>query len=151
MQKETIRFFIFGGLILFASILQSLGVAILGVTPNFVLTALVMVAVLLDDIWYSLFLVALSAWLLKFSPAAGQDLLLFSLVGAIVVGIERKLPWHGFVNALFLTVSATTILYALIDRTTINSILFVLELGYNILLTVVLYYGLVSFRLFRHR
>lgn len=151
MEKETLRFYILGLMLLFASLLQFFDSTIFGVVPDFVLIVVVLAALFLRDLWQVLFLLSVATFLLKFSPGAGQDILAFFFVGlALVIG-ERKLPWHLLVNGIFLTICATTALYAFVDRMTIPSLMFAMELGYNVIALYVFYYALVSFRLFRHR
>jgi len=151
MNKETLRFSILGAALFVAGLLQFSGIAILEVAPNFVLVVIVMASLLLRDFWHILFLLSIAAFSLKFSPSAERDIVSFFLIGlALVVG-ERKLPWHTLVNGIFLMLCATTALYLFVDRMAIVSLMFALELGYNVILTYALYHGLTSFRLFRHR
>lgn len=151
MHKETLRFYILGALLLFAGLLQFSGVALFGVVPNFVLVVIVMAALFLRDLWCALFLLSTAAFFLKFSPGVEREIVAFFFVGlALIIG-ERKLPWHMLVNGIFLTMFGTTALYLLVDRMAIPSLMFAMELGYNVILTYALYHGLAASRLFRHR
>ena len=151
MDKEALRFFIFGAALFVAGLPQFSNVAIFGVVPNFILVVIVMTALLLRDFWYSLFLLAVASFLLKFSPGAEREIVTFFLIGLVLVIGERKLPWHTLVNGIFLTACATTALYVFVDHMAVPSLMFALELGYNMALTYALYHGLMAYRLFRHR
>lgn len=151
MHKETLRFFIFGITLLFAGLLQFSDVAIFGVVPNFVLVVIVMATLFLRDFWHIFFLLAVASFFLKFSPVVEREIIVFFLIGSVLIISERRLPWHALVNGIFLTMCATTMLYAFVDRASILSLMFGLELGYNSILFYALYHGFVSFRLFRHR
>jgi len=118
-----------GAALFVAGLLQFSDIAIFGVVPNFVLVVIVVAALLLRDLWYLLFLLSVAAFFLKFSPSAELEIVTFFLIGAC----------------------ATTALYAFVDRVAISSLMFALELGYNMVLTYALYHGLMAFRLFRHR
>src|SRR3989339_620670 len=147
MNKETLRFFMLGAALFVAGLLQFSDIAIFGVVPNFVLVVIVVAALLLRDLWYLLFLLSVAAFFLKFSPSAELEIVTFFLIGAALIIGERKLPWHTLVNGMFLTACATTALYAFVDRVAISSLMFALELGYNMVLTYALYHGLMAFRL----
>lgn len=150
MERSTFRFIILGALLCIASILQFLGVSIWGVMPNFVLAVIVVAALFLTDIWHELFLISLASFLLKFSPIIEREILAFFAVSLLIVISERRLPWHAFINGIFLTVCSTVLLYALIDARSIGSLIFAQELVYTLLSVSVLYYGLTSLRLFRN-
>ena len=151
MEKETLRFYILGSMLLFASLLQFFDIAIFGVIPDFVLVIVVLAALLLRDLWHVLLLLSVATFLLKFSPGVERDIIAFFFVGVALVLGEKKLPWHILVNGIFLTICATTALYVFVDRMAIPSLMFAMELGYNVVITYALYYALTSFRLFRHR
>lgn len=149
MQKETIRLAILGGILVVASVIQFLG-ASFGVIPNFVLATIVIAALFLGDIWHELLLLAVALFLLKFSPAVDRELVAFFATGLLIIGAARRLPWHRFINGIWLTVCAITVLYALVDPTLIFSFIFAQELVYTVLVMSVLYYGLMTMRLFRN-
>lgn len=151
MEKSTLRFLILGLLLTLASVVQSFDGTVFGVAPNLVLIVIVVSTLFLQDIGHKLFLVALASFFLKFSPVANFDIAAFFFVGLALIFIERLLPWHALVNGIFLMLCATSMLYLLIDRASIVSLMFPMELGYNILLIYVLSYGLAVSRLFRHR
>lgn len=149
MEQTTRRFILFILVLFGAGILQFLGVGAWGAIPNFILVAIAAAALFLRDIWHELFLVALAAFLLKSSPHVERDIFAFLVVGLFAIVVQRRLPWHMFINDMFLVVTSTALLYAFIEPTAINSLMFVRELGYNIFVASVLYYGLSSIRLFR--
>lgn len=149
MEKATVRLIILGVMLFFASLIQFLDVSLFGVVPNTTLVVIVLAALFLRDIWHELFLIACASFLLKFSPSANREILVFFTVGLLTLVIVRRLPWHLFVNGIFLVVGATFAMYAFIDPSSILSLMFVKELGYNILLTYLLYHGLMLLRPFR--
>lgn len=149
MEKATVRLIILGVMLFFASLVQFLEISLFGVVPNAALVVIILAALFLRDIWHELFLIACASFLLKFSPIANREILVFFTVGLLAIVVVRKLPWHIFVNGIFLIASATLAMYALIDPASILSLMFVKELGYNILLTYVLYHGLMLMRPFR--
>lgn len=149
MEKTTQRFTAFIGLLIVASGMQFLGIGALGAVPNYALVIIVLAALFVRDIWHELFLLALAVFLLKFSPDGGRDILAFFVVGAAIIVAQRYLPWHTFINGIFLITMATVALYALIAPAAILSLIFGLELVYNIALAVALYHGLSLLRLFR--
>lgn len=149
MEKATVRFYIFGALLAVASLVQFLDLALFGVVPNAILVVLLLSALFLRDIWQELFLLACASFLLKFSPAIDREIVVFFVVGLLAILAVRKLPWHMFINGIFLVVSATVAMYAVIDPASISSLIFAKELGYNILLTYALYHGLMAMRPFQ--
>jgi hypothetical protein len=149
MEKATLRLIIFSALLFVASLVQFLDVTLFGIAPNAVLVVLVVAALYLRDIWHELFLVACASFLLKFSPVADHEILAFFVVGLLMTAIVRKLPWHIFVNGIFLITGATLAMYALIDPSSIPSLMFVKELSYNIILMYVLYHGIALMRPFQ--
>lgn len=150
MEKATIRLIIFSVLLFIASLVQFLDVSFLGVAPNAVLVILVLAVLFLRDIWYELFLLACASFLLKFSPIADHEILVFFIVGLLMISMVRKLPWHIFVNGIFLIASATLAMYTFIDPSSILSLMFVKELSYNGILMYVLYYGIELMPPFRN-
>jgi hypothetical protein len=149
MEKTTVRFIILGAMLFFASIAQCLDVTVFGVAPNAVLVMFALAVLFLRDGWHELFLLSCTSFLLKFSPVANREIVAFFIVGLLMIAVVRKLPWHLFVNGMFLIIGATAAMYALIDPASINSLMFAQELGYNIILMYVLYYGLMLVRPFR--
>jgi len=151
MEKETLRSFIlFGVLLLFVS-LQIITASFFGVVPNFVLVAVILAALFLRDLWHTILLLSIATFFLKFSPAAGFVIAAFFAIGIGLIFLERILPWHAVINAFVLTVSATMLLYLLVDRMAIPSLMFMQELGYNVVLTYVGYYALLPMRAFHYR
>lgn len=150
MEKETLRLIILGAMLFGASVMQFLGIALFGVIPNFVLAVIIVSALFLGDVWHELFLLSVASFLLKFSPTVEREILAFFVIGLLISISARQLPWHLFINGMFITVIATTLLYALIDPRSITSLMFAQELLYTIVLVCIAYYGLTSLRPFRN-
>lgn len=150
MEKATIRFIILGTILFIASLMQFLGIALFDVVPNFVLATIVIASLFLNDIWHELFMVSAASFLLKFSPAIEREIIAFFAVGLLVIVAVRRLPWHRFINGIFLAICSTVLLYTLIDPRAVISLMFIQELVYTIVLVSAAYYGLTSLRLFRN-
>ncbi|AKM78347.1 MAG: hypothetical protein UY31_C0046G0002 [Candidatus Wolfebacteria bacterium GW2011_GWE1_48_7] len=150
MRKETLRFIVFIAILFIASTLQFLSVSIFGIIPNFVLATIVAATLFLGDVWHELFLISVALFLLKFSPVIEREMLALFAVMLLVIVLERRLPWHMFINGIFLTVFSVASLYILIDVRSITSLMFAQELVYTLVLVSVIYYGLTSLRLFRN-
>ena len=128
--------------------MQILGIGAWGAIPNYVLVIIVLASLFVRDIWHELFVLALAVFLLKFSPSVGRDILAFFVVGLAIIVAQRYLPWHAFINCIFLAITATALLYAFIAPTAMASLIFGFEMVYNIALTVALYHGLSLLRMF---
>lgn len=150
MKKETVRFTILCGLLLLAGLVQFLNMTLFGVMPDAALVVLVLSALFVRDIWHELLLVSCASFLFKFSPVANREIFIFFAIGLVMIVIARKLPWHLFVNGIFLILSATMAMYVLIDPQLISSLIFAKELGYNIILMCIFYYGLIMMGPFRN-
>lgn len=150
MEKETLRFIILSIILFGASVMQFLGITLFGVVPNFVLAVIIVSALFLGDVWHELLLLSVASFLLKFSPTIEREIVAFFVVGLLISVGARRLPWHLFINGIFIAASATILLYALIDPRSIVSLMFVQELMYTVVLVFIAYHGLTSLRLFRN-
>lgn len=151
MKQETVQFSILGIMLFFAVLLQVSGITLFDIAPNFVMVVVVMAALFLREFWHAFFLLSVASFLLKFSPGVEWEIIIFFFAGLAIIAGERKLPWHTLVNGIFLTTCATMILYIFVDRAAVSSLMFAIELGYNVLLTYLLYHGLSLFRAFQYR
>ncbi len=106
-----IKFSILFLLIILLSGLQAFGLSVFDTKPNLALVAVIAASFFVANVWQGLLLVALAAFILKFAPGFEQELLIFSLIGAAGVIIRNHLPWHHFLNNLFLIILGTLIFY----------------------------------------
>ena len=127
-----LRTFSLTALIFFFSLLNFSGISFLGVKPNYALAAIIAVLFFTDDILESIFLIAVSAAVLKFSPAAGKDILIYSVICIAAVFIKKYLPWRNFVGNLILISFSTILFYVFLFFREINSVIFLKEIVYNI-------------------
>src|SRR3989344_5604048 len=117
MNKVRLFFLIL--LVSLLALLQSLGFSLLGIEPNLALLAVIAASFFVEDLLEGLFLVALSALILKFSPGFGKEILLFSLIGAASVITRIYFPWSHFIVNLILIAAGTLAFYLVLAPTLI--------------------------------
>lgn len=116
------------------SFIQFLNVSFFGVKPNFAIAAVVAASFFIFDVWEGVFLIALASFILKFSPYLDNEIFIFFIIGILVILTRKYLPWHHLINNLFLTFAYTLIFYLLLFPNLIVSMVFFLEVIYNILI-----------------
>ena len=121
------------------TILQSWGFSILGVKPNMALAALIASAFFIFNIWEGFFLIALAAFILKFSPAVDTSIVIFSLIAAVLISAAKYLPWQSFFSNIILIALGTSIFYGLLARDLLMSLIFLKEFGLNILIGALIF------------
>ncbi len=136
-------------ILLFVSVAFSLAQFIIppfwGSKPNLPLVALVSILFFTADFWESLFFVSLIAFLIKFSPSAEKELLIFSLLALAAVVVKKYLPWHPAVSGLFLISLFTFSLYLFTFPSLILTPLLAKEIFYNLLFGFLLFNALAIF------
>ncbi len=123
---------------------QAFGFSILAIKPNLALVAIIAALFFVDNLWQGIFLVALSALILKFVPSFEKEILIFSLIGVGTVAIKNRLPWHQFLSNIFLVVLGTLIFYLFIAPYLITSVIFLEELVLNLIFGSLIF-ALMSF------
>jgi len=118
---------------------QALGFSILSIKPNIALVAIITVSFFATNLWHRIFLVLLSAMILKFAPGFEKEILIFSLIGAAMVISRDYLPWHHFLNNLFLVAVGTLVFYLLLAPNLILSAVFLAELFLNLVFGVLIF------------
>jgi hypothetical protein len=119
-------------LVILSAFLQSFfGFSIFGVKPNLALVVVVAASFFVAGILEGFLLAALAALILKFAPAAGTEILAFSLIAAGAVIVKNHLPWRNFLNFLFLIIAGTLSFYFFLSPKLIVSFLFAKELFLN--------------------
>lgn len=114
------------------SVIQSYGFSVFGVVPNLALTAVVASSFFAADFFEGIFLVLLSALVLKFGSGFETGILTFTLIGAIVVVTAKFIPWRYFAGNLIAIVIAVLIFYAFLNPGLILSLVFAKELFLDI-------------------
>lgn len=147
-MKEKIRFFLNIILISIISLAQSLSLIVFnGVKPNFALAALVILIFSEEEFWRYLILVLTSLVFLNYSVFISKEVAIFGLLMLSVFYFKKYLSENIFLYSFLLTSILTTTFYLLIDFKFIfnNTNLFISELFYNVLLTLIFgslyYYG----------
>jgi len=108
---------------------QALGFSILSIKPNIALVAIITVSFFATNLWHRIFLVVLSAMILKFAPGFEKEMV-----------ISRDyLPWHHFLNNLFLVAVGTLVFYLLLAPNLILSAVFLAELFLNLVFGVLIF------------
>ncbi len=139
---NKVRLFFLVLLVSLLALLQSLGFSLLGIKPDLALLAVIAASFFVEDLLEGLFLVALSALILKFSPGFGKEILLFSLIGAASVITRIYLPWRHFIVNLILIAAGTLTFYLVLAPNLILGGMFLKELTLN------LSFGALIFALF---
>lgn len=121
------------------ALLQAWDFTILGVKPNFALPAVVAASFFVANIWESFLLVALSVFILKFAPGFESEIVLLGFIEFASVAGSKYLPWHNFLNNLFLVVAGTLIFYALLGKELLVSIVLLKELLSNIAVGTIIF------------
>ncbi len=114
------------------TLLQSFGFSILSIKPNIALVAIIAVSFFTANLWHRIFLVVLSAIILKFAPGFEKEILTFCLIGVTLAVAKDYLPWHHFLNNLFLVAAGTIIFYLILAPNLILSVIFLEELFLNL-------------------
>lgn len=139
---NKVRLFFLVLLVSLLALLQSLGFSLLGIKPDLALLAVIAASFFVEDLLEGLFLVALSALILKFSPDLGKEILIFSLIGAASVITRIYLPWRHFIVNLTLIAAGTFIFYLVLSPNLILGTIFLKELTLNLV------FGALIFALF---
>lgn len=126
-------------LVSLSALLQSLGFSLLGIEPNLALLTVIAASFFIEDLFEGLFLVVLSAVILKFSPGFGKEIILFSLIGAASVIIEKYLPWRHLVGNLILIAAGTFTFYLILAPNLILELIFLKELILNLALGILIF------------
>ncbi len=124
------------GLLVF---LQSWGFSIFGIKPNLALISIIATSFFTIDLLEGLLLVLLAALILKFSPGFEKEILFFSLIGLGAIIIKNYLPWHYYLNNIFLIILGTFIFYLLLAHNLILSSVFLKEVLLNLIFGIVLF------------
>ena len=135
-------------LVVFFSFLNFLNISFLGVKPNFALAAIIAVLFFAGDIFEGLFLIALSSLILKFSPIAGKDILVYFFVCVAMLLIKKYLPWQNFLGSIVLVSFSTLLFYAFLFSNSIASPVFFKEIAYNIIASSFVFLVLSRFKIF---
>jgi|GEM_PF-2567475 len=143
-----LRTFSLTALIIFFSLLNFSGISFLGVKPNFALAAIIAVLFFTDDIFESIFLIAVSSLILKFSPVAGKDILIYSVICFAAVFIKKYLPWRNFVGNLIIITFSTFLFYVFLFFREISSVIFIKEIVYNIMVSSLVLLILSNIKIF---
>ena len=136
------RLFFLIFLTVFFSFVQTMGFSMFGVKPNLALVAVIVASFFVKNIWEALLLVILSATMLKFKPVFGQEIIIFSLIGAAAIFLKRRLIWQPLINCLVLIATATVLFYIFLSPSLILSTIFLKEIIYNLILGVLIFYPL---------
>lgn len=121
------------------SIIQSYGFSLLGVVPNLALVAVVVSAFFIANFFEGIFLVLLSALILKFSSGFEIELLIFTLIGLSAVALAKLIPWHYFVGSLMAVIIAILLFYVFLDPALILSLTFIKELFLDIVASLAIF------------
>lgn len=138
------RFLIFGLTAVLLSFIQFLPISIFGVKPNVALAGLIVLFFFSKDVWQNVFLTALAAAVLKFSPQPAKEILVFLAVALAALLVKEYLPWHQFVSGLFLIISATLLFYLALYPKMVLSFTFLLEVFYNLFFGAIFFGALSS-------
>ncbi|OGM90233.1 hypothetical protein A3J77_00220 [Candidatus Wolfebacteria bacterium RBG_13_41_7] len=114
------------------SFIQSCGFSVFGIVPNLALAAVVASAFFAADLFEGIFLVLLSALILKFGSGFESGILAFALIGAAAVVMAKFIPWRYFVGNLTAIIVAVLLFYAFLNPELILSLVFVKELFLDI-------------------
>jgi len=144
----NLKIFLLAVLTIFFSFLNFLNISFLGVKPNFALAAVVAFLFFAGDIFEGLFLITLSSLILKFSPIAGKDILVYFFVCVAILLIKKYLPWQNFLGNLVLVSFSTLLFYAFLFSNSIASPVFFKEIVYNIIVSSVVFLVLSRFKVF---
>ena len=123
---------------------QTSGFSILDIKPNLALVAIIAASFFIDNLWQGIFLVVLSALILKFVPGFEKEILIFSLIGVGAVLIKNRLPWRQFLANIFLVSLGTLIFYLFLAPRLIISVIFWEELVLNLIFGALIF-ALMSF------
>ena len=126
------KFLILIILVVLLSLLQSTGFSIFGVKPNLAMAAIIISAFFIYEIWEGVLLVALAAFIIKFSPGFTPEMIMFLLIGISAVFAAKYLPWHSVFSSLFLIIVGTLIFYLSFAIKLIPSAVFAEELVLNL-------------------
>lgn len=121
------------------AILQSFSFSVFSIKPDLILAAIIVASFFVENIWQGFLLVAISAFLLKFSPGFEKEILILSLIGTGVIIIKKYLPWHYFFSNLILIGLGTLIFYVILASNLIISIIFFEELTFNIIVGMIIF------------
>jgi len=143
-----LRIFFLAVLVVIFSFLNFSGASFLGVKPNFALAAVIAILFFTDDALESIFLIAVSAMVLKFLPAAGKDILIYSIICVAAVFIKKYLPWRNFLGNLILVFSSTVLFYVFLFFKEIGSIIFIKEIVYNMVISGLVFFTLSKIKIF---
>ena len=143
-----LRTFFLTVLVIILSFLNFSGISFLGVKPNYALAAVIAVLFFTDDILESIFLIAVSAAVLKFSPVAGRDILIYSAICIVAVFIKKYLPWRNFVGNLILISFSTILFYVFLFFREINLVIFLKEIVYNMVISGLVFIALSKIKIF---
>lgn len=115
------------------SFLQSFRISFFSVKPDFALAAVVAAIFFVDDIFEGIFLAALAAFLLKFSPYFGSEILVFFAGAVLIAAFGKHLPWHPLINMAVLVSVFTLGFYLVLFPSAVLTLGFFTESLYNIL------------------
>lgn len=103
-------------LVVMAGLLQNTGFfSLWGIKPDLLLAVMVAVSLFIDSFSWYLFLVVLSAILVRFQSGFQPELLVFVFLLISIYGARRLLPWRPSVANCFLIACATILFYMLAD------------------------------------
>lgn len=125
-----------------AAWLQGMGVSVFSVFPNLALMALVAAAFFVSRLNGMLIIAGLSVMILKFSPGFSWELVFIFITATLVFLIKEKLPWTGFLNALFLGVALAALFYVIFSPALIFSFTFLKELILDIVFLSLVFWTL---------
>ncbi len=133
---------VFAFLTVIFSFVQFFNLSIFGVKPNFAIAIIAAVSFFVSDVWEGVFLVFLSAFILKFSPYLDREILIFSIAGILAAVFSKYLPWRHLVSNIAVTLLYTLIFYLFLFPAGIISLVFLQEVFYNILISSAVFLGL---------
>lgn len=143
---NSAKFLFFVILAAIFAFLQFMAPALLGAKPNFALIFFASIAVFVPEIWEGIFLVTLHSFFLKFSPHADKEILALLAIGIAIFLIRKFLNLSPFLRFLAIILLATIAFYAVLFASSIISLVFLMEVLYNVIIGSVIFFVLSRFK-----
>lgn len=121
------------------TLLQAWGFDVLNSEPNLAIVSIIATSFFISNVWEGLFLVSVSALILKFTPGLQLEILAFVLMGFFAVLVAKRLPWNYFLSSLLLITLTTSAFYLLFDRALFFSLVLAKELLFNLAVGVIIF------------
>ncbi len=135
-------------IILFFEFLQFSGISFFDVRPDFVLLIILAIPFLTRNILEEVALILLALLILKFTPVFSRELVILLVFGLLNLLIQKKITaWSPAATYISGVVIFTALSYVFLAPKLFFSSIFFLELIYNFVFGIIIFWGLLRLKL----